>query len=551
MGHITGITEELWPELGPLVDQVVHAHAAVARAQAAESRLLADAVDLVLAGTTVSKTTTTDLPLRCVAAELGAALRTGDRTVQRRMSDAYALREGFVATLSAWENGAIDASHVSAILSAGTPLDAENRARFEQAILDVAQHESAGRLQSIARAMVAQIDPPGADERIRAAEDARHVRVYDTGDGMSRLLADLPAVLAHAIHDRLTQQARSVHGASPVDDAPIDDAAGTDANSTDGDDDPPTITTGPCARQPREGAEQPEAVEPDGRTIDQLRADILCDTLLAGAPLAHGDALRAIVAHVQVTMPLRTLAGAGKQPANLAGSGPVGADCIRHLAAMAPAWERVWTDPATGAVLSVDRYRPTADLTRLLRARDEHCRFPGCRRSVLRCDIDHTHDAAHGGETRAENLSHLCRRHHVLKHQTPWRVRQLPGGVLEWRSPAGRRRLCCAVSGPVDGVTYAFPMVEVRLTGQLVCANGSEAALIKEHLPVHIALTRAEPGCLQFVVSPTDNPLVWQVEERFVDSPAFRSHQRRVAASVWGRATTGISRHYSINGLVD
>ncbi|WP_292874095.1 HNH endonuclease signature motif containing protein, partial [Microbacterium sp.] len=70
--------------------------------------------------------------------------------------------------------------------------------------------------------------------------------------------------------------------------------------------------------------------------------------------------------------------------------------------------------------------------------RDKHCRFPGCRQPTWRCDIDHTKDAAHGGETRICNLAHLCRRHHILKHHTAWRVRQLADGVLEWTSPTGR-----------------------------------------------------------------------------------------------------------------
>ena len=57
---------------------------------------------------------------------------------------------------------------------------------------------------------------------------------------------------------------------------------------------------------------------------------------------------------------------------------------------------------------------------------------------AVRCDIDHTIDAAKGGETSRHNNAHLCRRHHVLKHATPWRVRQLPRGILEWTSPTGR-----------------------------------------------------------------------------------------------------------------
>lgn len=44
----------------------------------------------------------------------------------------------------------------------------------------------------------------------RLATDARGVRVHDLDDGLARLIADLPAPLAYAIHDRLTQTARHV-----------------------------------------------------------------------------------------------------------------------------------------------------------------------------------------------------------------------------------------------------------------------------------------------------------------------------------------------------
>lgn len=428
MGHARGIAVDHWPELSALVDRVVDARAATARAQAAESGLLADAVELVLSQTSEMRAKG-DLPLREVAAELGAAVRVGDRTIQRRMGDAFALRDGFAATARAWENGEIDADHVSAVLSAGSMLDDEHRRRYEALVLEAARQESAGRLQGIARSIVAQVDPDGADRRIRAAENDRQVRLYDTGDGMSRILADLPAVLAHAIHDRLTQQARAVRDAAAREESPGGHDHTTAAVQTDADD--ATHTTQPTSATTDDDSR-------DTRTLDQLRADILCDTLLAGAPVAHGEGLGAIVAHVQVTISATALAGDDDEPAVLAGSGPVCVGFARRLAGAASAWDRVFTDPASGAVFAVDRYRPSAELKRLLRARDEHCRFPGCRRAAVRCDIDHTHDAALGGETCAGNLCHLCRRHHVLKHETAWSVRQLPGGVIEWRSPTGR-----------------------------------------------------------------------------------------------------------------
>lgn len=97
------------------------------------------------------------------------------------------------------------------------------------------------------------------------------------------------------------------------------------------------------------------------------------------------------------------------------------------------------THPVSGVVEHVDRYQPTNSLKRYLRARDEHCRFPGCRIPVRKCEIDHTVDWAQGGKTTESNLAHLCPRHHRLKHHTDWTVTQHPGGVLTWVSPSGKR----------------------------------------------------------------------------------------------------------------
>lgn len=89
----------------------------------------------------------------------------------------------------------------------------------------------------------------------------------------------------------------------------------------------------------------------------------------------------------------------------------------------------------------------------------------------------------------------------------------------------------------------------VELRGELVCANPGQAAIVREHLPRHTALTRAEAGCELFDVDATDDPLIWRVHERFRDPDAFRAHQQRVGASEWGRATAAIERRYTVTGL--
>ena len=95
---------------------------------------------------------------------------------------------------------------------------------------------------------------------------------------------------------------------------------------------------------------------------------------------------------------------------------------------------------------------------------------------------------------------------------------------------------------------YLRWMNPVRLTGQLVCKTADEAKIVALHLPQHLELTRAEPGCLFFNVTPTTNPMIWAVEERFANSHVFELHQERVASSEWGRATVNIERRYSIEG---
>ena len=58
------------------------------------------------------------------------------------------------------------------------------------------------------------------------------------------------------------------------------------------------------------------------------------------------------------------------------------------------------------------------------------------------CDIDHTtpfdHDhPENGGLTVESNLACLCRRHHRLKTDGSWTVRQTGAGNLEWTTPRG------------------------------------------------------------------------------------------------------------------
>ena len=195
-----------------------------------------------------------------------------------------------------------------------------------------------------------------------------------------------------------------------------------------------------------EGAPMAEASMPtveDVRTLSQVAADLACDLLLTGAPAIDptsdrsSGGLGAIRAHVQVVVPVLTLLEKAERGASLHGQIPIDPETARRLAGDAPGWDRVLCDPVTGTVLEVDRYTPRADQLRFLRARDQHCRAPGCRQPAHRCQVDHNHEHHEGGVTALGNLAHLCVRHHTLKSETEWTVRQLAGGSLEFRSPLG------------------------------------------------------------------------------------------------------------------
>lgn len=91
----------------------------------------------------------------------------------------------------------------------------------------------------------------------------------------------------------------------------------------------------------------------------------------------------------------------------------------------------------------------------------------------------------------------------------------------------------------------------VRLKGQLVCMTPEEAAAVHRHLDEHIAASRAEPGCLSFHVSATDDPLVFEVMEAFRDRAAFDAHQTRTRASDWFAATRTILRNFVVEEVGD
>jgi hypothetical protein len=393
-------------------DKVLHLAAARRIAQVRESRQSVD-------------TQRRQMEERSIAAEIAVATHVHDSAVQNQMHRAQILVDLFPATLDALADSRISARHARIITDAGSGLsDPAARAEYEETVLEYAMRENPPRTQKFAQDAAEALAPRSITERHAAAVRRRRVWVDDLGDGTSQLTAIGSSVLMHGAMDRLTRMAKQVLSVAVT--APAEGGCGGDEAAPSG------------------GAQAPTVTVHDERTLDQVRADLVTDLLLAGRPSLDptvdtvSGGLGAVRAHVSVVIPATTAAGIHDRGASLEGAYPIDATTARTLMAGAPMWERVLTHPITGTVMAADTYRRPAALDRFLAVRDIHCRFPGCRQPARRCDRDHTLDWALGGTTSACNLACLCKRHHTLKTETEWRAEQLPDGSIRWRTPLGR-----------------------------------------------------------------------------------------------------------------
>ena len=179
----------------------------------------------------------------------------------------------------------------------------------------------------------------------------------------------------------------------------------------------------------------------DPRSRDQFRADAFSALLLAEDVPDGVDACQRIQPVIAVTIPATERArntGETTTPASLDGRMLVDTATVGAWAVDVSTWQRLFTHPVTGLPVAIDRYRPTELQRQFIQLRDGTCRWPGCARSASGCDVDHSQDFALGGETRLDNLACLCRHHHVMKHATKAKVRQLPGAMLELTLGGGR-----------------------------------------------------------------------------------------------------------------
>ncbi|MFK4760067.1 DUF222 domain-containing protein [Microbacterium sp. ZW T5_45] len=401
---------------------------------------------------------------RSMVAEFSAAGHVSKGSMEYAFTDARRVRDWLPAVRAAAQAGTISAAHVREIARASEVIaeaimagraDAALMGLFEAAVLPVAETDTASRTRVHGREVASSLVGETVVDRHKRAARERSVTVRSLDDGLAILTAVLPEWIAVAIQDRITRMSQQVIADRDTREPTLDTAEPDADGSLSADDLDPwdprldehdrldeeaVIFSADGATFTRDPDDDIEHVPADTRSLDEVRADVFTDLLLAGTPgAAVGDAAGAVQARIQVTVAATTLAGADDRPAQLDGYGELDPDIARDLAGAHGGWTRLFLDP-TGLLTHTDTYTPTAAMRRYLRARDQHCRFPGCQTPVHRCDIDHNQDHARGGATSIDNLAHFCRSHHTLKHpDVPdpyrWTAQQHADGTITWHSP--------------------------------------------------------------------------------------------------------------------
>jgi hypothetical protein len=353
--------------------------------------------------------------------DVSTALRLSPTGAQHKIDIARALTNYLPNTCSALAVGEISTAHATAIareaasaLNEGLPdsviFELEERA------IAYSEFHTPTQVGNLVRSVIAKATPREFEEIVEEARENRTVTCYKDIDGMSTVVAILPAEGAQIVMNAL--EAFILAG----------DGHHTSNSKNEG--------NGDSGRD----SDDDEIYPRDGRSKENKRADALVE--IASRYLA--SSLSELTPQgrpltVNVTIDLPTLLGLAENPGELAGYGAIPASVAREIAADAK-WKRFITEPLTGNLLDFGResYLPPQALRDFLIARDRRCRFPGCRRSAHLSDLDHAQSWESGGETSLQNLGALCRRHHRLKTHGGWKIESFSDGSCTWTSPAGK-----------------------------------------------------------------------------------------------------------------
>jgi len=439
--------------------------------------------------------------------DVATALRLSGTTAQMRIDVARTLVNHLPNTCSALASGEISPAHATVIARETASAIRNGISPFaisviEERALAHAEFHTPSQVANKVRTTLARIAPEEFEETTSNAHDTRRVSCYKEADGMSTIVAILPALDAQFVmsaieslvfkncpddflgctshqfgNDTRTMEMKRADALSELaqryltsneprvadlteqrkessktglprvyrpNDSDTESTIEIPANSR---------TLGKIARgainSEKSNGDTDQEIAIDGidheiancgvnSEIANVRIDGATPGRCAGNHAPKGRVRRRPIT-VNVTIDLPTLLGFANNPGQLAGYGAIPASLARELASNSQ-WRRFITDPKTGALLDYGRetYEPPQPLVDFLLARDRTCRFPGCRAPARSADLDHAQSWESGGETSPQNLGALCRRHHRLKTHGGWKLESNADGSCTWTSPENK-----------------------------------------------------------------------------------------------------------------
>jgi hypothetical protein len=353
-------------------------------------------------------------------------------------------------TWGALYEGRIDVRKMRALVDLLGPATPKAIAKIEARVLPVAGRLTISHLRQRVRRALARWDSAALDRRRVEAAKRADVCHQPTGDGLSRLMIDLPLWKAAACVDVVRQYAAMARAAGdrrPIGVIRAEIAA--DLMLRPWDKSRPPVTARLDIHAPlaalfptAPGTPQPEAVVAGEIVTAAECREILEQLDILGVRGARaggcvqvciGDPITGRLIAVATRNELRRGSGSRRRRRTRRGADK------RTRVTTADAAE---DGPGLRPPAPTSAYRPTAHQQRFIRTRDRSCRMPGCRRAPGRCDIDHGIAHADGGPTDCWNLCCLCRRHHRIKtFARDWYFQLLADGSLIVRTPSGVSRI--------------------------------------------------------------------------------------------------------------
>ncbi|HEY2505592.1 MAG TPA: HNH endonuclease [Streptosporangiaceae bacterium] len=398
------------------------------------------------------------------------------------------------------EGGFIDYPKAGIFTDGLADLPDVTAARIVAELLDDAATMTTAQLREALRAAILAADPDAAERRRDDARKDARVEMWDEPSGNKAIAArELSPADAIVIDTQITAHAEYLQSLGAP--GSISELRAMVHNGLLSGRDPAALIAGwepplptSCGAELEAACGQPKPADERNDAEHDAAGSVWSNESGAGSgPTANGSSPGAgwplLSGTIHLTMPLATFDGSSQRPGEAAAYGPLDADTCRDVAAAmrgavtkwcltltdsrgraiahtcaragpAPGQAPQWAARLRNKMQHLEAgpcrhgrdspcYRPPVSLVHLVRVRQRTCAAPGCGRSAMRCDLDHTIPYREGGRTDQCNLAPLCRRHHRCKHAPRWALAQDQPGWMIWTLPHRRTYETAGKSYPV------------------------------------------------------------------------------------------------------